>query len=113
MPDSNELIRARYLSSVLNVARRADRESAVRLLKALLTEQPRPQTPLGIAKAQRAAISAVTALLAAVHNGTGLKQHWDYALAQADAWHSEVIIEEAPDASSIRGVQTSIVSQHI
>lgn len=91
MPDSNELVRARYVLSVLNVARRADRESAVRLLAALTTERPHPETPHKLANAQRSTISAMTALLSAVHNGTGLKQHWEYALAQADAWRVEVI----------------------
>lgn len=97
MPHSNEVIRARYVSSVLNVARRANRESAVRLLEALLTEKLHPGTPRETAKAQRSTISAVTDLLSAVHNGAGLKQHWEYALAQADAWRMEAGDSRPPE----------------
>lgn len=69
MPDTHDLIRARYVLSILSVARRADRDSAVPLLESLLTERPHLETGAEIAKTQQAAISAVDTLLSGVRDG--------------------------------------------
>ena len=98
MPYTIDLIKARYVLSVLNVARLADRKSALILLEALKTELPLSGTAAQITNAQQAAISAIDSLFAAVQAGNGYEGQWNYALVRADAWRS-VALNHGPTAA--------------
>jgi hypothetical protein len=79
-------IQARYVLSVLHVARRASRDDAIGLLAALGTEPLLPRLSSGIADRQRATIEAIAPLAAALRDNKGAERHWERALADAQAW---------------------------
>ena len=79
--------RARYILSLLRVARDADAQVATRLLKALSSEYRYPDTPIDLMPFEMSAIDAIQGLASALSFEDKVKSSlWERAGAAATDW---------------------------
>lgn len=84
---NSSVIRARYILSLLRVARHADANVAMRLTNALASEYRDPDSPAELLPFENDAIEAVKALALSLSSNEKTKSaFWERAIAAATEW---------------------------
>ena len=81
------IVRARFILTILRMAREAEAQDARRLLKSAASEYPMPDTPEHLAAYEAAAIQAIEALSTSLSSAEKVKGAlWESATVAATDW---------------------------
>ncbi len=87
MCDQKSLVKARYATAVLRIARCSEKHTAADLVEGLMTESPDSDDRPDVARAHRKAIESFGTLADNIRSQSGGRSiHWDAAFAAMDRW---------------------------